>query len=76
MMTKIETDKELLDYIETHSHTELALVSNVMVRRLMELAREPMPDNLKNVAFISCKYENIKDIIARARRHMNLRLVK
>jgi negative regulator of replication initiation len=75
-VSQIETDKELLDYIETHSHTELALVSNKMVRRLLELAREPMPENLKNVAFISCKHENIKDIVARARRYMNLRLVK
>lgn len=72
----IETDKELLDYIESHSHTELALVSNKMVRRLMELAREPMPTNLEHVSFISCKYHNIKDTIARARRYINIRLVK
>lgn len=70
------TDQELLDYIETHSHTELALVANAHVRRLMGLAREPMPPNLEHVAFISCKHHNVKDIITRARRYMNMRLVK
>jgi negative regulator of replication initiation len=75
-LTEIETDKELLDYIDAHSRTELALVSNKMVRRLLELAHESMPENLKNVAFISCKHENIKDILARARRYMNLKVVK
>jgi hypothetical protein len=70
------TDEELLTYIEDHSHTELALVCNAHVRRLMELAREQMPENLKHVAFISCKHHNIKDIIVRARRCMNIKVVK
>lgn len=70
------SDEQLLTYIEDHSHTELALVANSHVRRLMALAREPMPPNLEHVAFISCKYHSVKDIITRARRFMRLRIIK
>jgi hypothetical protein len=70
------TDEQLLTYIEDHSHTELALVSNAMVKRFMELAREPMTPSLEHAAFISCKYHNIKGLLSRARSYLNLRVIK
>jgi hypothetical protein len=64
------TDRELLDYIETHSHTELALVANADVKRFLDLAGYEMPERFKGVAFIPCRYEAIKKLLAEARERL------
>jgi hypothetical protein len=76
------TDEELISYLDAHSRTERALVSNAHVRRLLALAQIPwdtMPETLRSAAFICCRYENIFGILSSARanlRRSKLRLVK
>ncbi len=61
------SDEELVGYIESHSHTELALVANAHVKRLLDLAGLEMPSHLEQRAFIGCHYHDIKEILADAR---------
>ena len=61
------TDAELLDYIEHHSHTELALVAKAHVKRFLALAGKELNPWLEQRAFIPLKYPHIKDQLEKAR---------
>lgn len=74
-MSREWTDEELVSYIESHSRTEVALVSNAHVRRFLDLAGEKMPEHLAHRAFIHCYHDDIRELIVAARRRMRIKLV-
>ena len=59
------TDYELVEYIDTHSRTERALVHREHVRRLLTLAGRAVPDDLP--AFVGVHYCDCRAIIEDAR---------
>jgi len=62
------SDQDFLEYIDIHSRTELALVANKDVRRLLKLAGREMPCHLEQVGWISCKHYDIAEILSDARK--------